>query len=82
MVSTLMYVLMGWIIVFAIKPLISNFPIEGIIWLAAGGIAYTMGAIIYGIKKIKFNHAIFHLFVLIASFCHFVSVFFYVLPGK
>jgi hemolysin III len=80
--STIMYVLMGWVIVFAIKPLIHNLPLEGLLWLFAGGISYTIGAILYSIKKIKFNHAIFHMFVLIGSFCHFMSVFFYVLPGE
>ena len=79
--STIMYVLMGWIIVFALKPLINNLPVEGLRWLVAGGIAYTAGAILYSIKKIKFNHAIFHVLVLTGSFCHFMSVFFYVLPG-
>ncbi len=82
LISTIMYVLMGWVIVFAIKPLINNLPLEGLLWLFAGGISYTIGAIIYSIKKIKFNHAIFHVFVLFGSFCHFMSVFFYVLPGE
>jgi hemolysin III len=82
LISTIMYVLMGWIIVFAIKPLIHNLPVEGLLWLVAGGIAYTIGAILYSIKKIKFNHAIFHVFVLTGSFCHFMSVFFYVLPSN
>ena len=77
--STLMYVFMGWIIIFAIKPLVNSFPPEGIFWLVAGGIAYTTGAVIYSIKKIKFNHAIFHLFVLLGSICHFIAVYFYVL---
>jgi hemolysin III len=81
LISTIMYVLMGWVIVFAIKPLINNLPLEGLLWLFAGGISYTIGAIIYSIKKIKFNHAIFHMFVLFGSFCHFISVFFYVLPS-
>lgn len=80
LVSTLMYVFMGWIIVFAIKPLMDNMSSEGLFWLFAGGVAYTTGAVIYGIKKIPFNHAAFHLFVLLGSFCHFVSVYFYVLP--
>jgi hemolysin III len=80
--STLMYVFMGWIIVFAISPLIENLPGEGLFWLIAGGVAYTTGAILYSIKKIKFNHAIFHVFVLLGSLCHFVSVYFYVLPGS
>lgn len=78
--STLMYVFMGWIIVFALKPLINSLAPDGLFWLVAGGVAYTTGAVIYSIKKIPFNHAIFHLFVLLGSFCHFVSVYFYVLP--
>ena len=80
LISTSMYVFMGWVIVFAIKPLINNLPPEGFLWLLAGGISYTLGAILYSIKKIKFNHAIFHMFVLTGSFCHFISVYFYVLP--
>ena len=82
LVSTLMYVFMGWIIVFAIKPLINNLSSDGLFWLVAGGMAYTTGAILYSIKKIKFNHSIFHLFVLVGSFCHFVAVYFYVLPTE
>jgi len=82
LISTIMYVLMGWIIVFAIKPLIANLPLEGILWLFAGGISYTVGAVIYSIKKIRFNHGIFHVFVLAGSFCHFMSVFLYVLPRE
>ena len=80
LISTLMYVFMGWIIVFAIKPVVNNLSLEGLLWLVAGGMSYTIGAIIYSIKKIKFNHAIFHVFVLMGSVCHFVSVFFYGLP--
>jgi len=76
LISTLMYVFMGWVIIFAIKPLINNLPLEGLFWLFAGGMAYTIGAILYSIKKIKFNHAIFHAFVLMGSFSHLVSVFF------
>jgi len=82
LISTIMYVLMGWVIVFAIKPLINNLPLEGLIWLLVGGISYTIGAILYSIKKIKFNHAIFHMFVLSGSFCQFMSVFFYVFPSE
>lgn len=77
--STLMYVFMGWIIIFAIKPLVNSLSPEGLFWLIAGGLAYTTGAVIYSIKKVHFNHAIFHLFVLLGSFCHFISVYFYVL---
>jgi len=79
--STLMYVFMGWLIVFAIKPLIHSLSAGGLRWLFAGGAAYTLGAVVYGIKQIRFNHAIFHLFVLVGSFCHFVSVYGYITAG-
>ena len=75
--STIMYVLMGWQIVFAINPLIDNFSTKGLQWLFAGGIFYTIGAILYSIKKIPFNHAIFHVFVLLGTLSHFVSIYFY-----
>jgi len=81
-ISTIAYVLMGWVIIFAIKPLIDSFPFEGLMWLFSGGIAYSLGAIFYSINKIRFNHVIFHVFVLLGSFCHFMAVFFYVLPAK
>lgn len=76
--STILYVAMGWLIVFAYKPLLIQLHADGVAWLFAGGIAYTIGAILYSIEKIPFNHAIFHLFVLLGSFCHFMSVYFYV----
>jgi len=76
--STIMYVAMGWLIVFAYTPLLENLHPKGIQWLFGGGIAYTVGAVLYSIKKIPYNHAIFHVFVLIGSFCHFMSIYFYV----
>ena len=81
-ISTIMYVFMGWIIVFAIGPLMDSLALEGLYWLIAGGVSYTVGAVFYSIKKIKFNHAIFHVFVLMGSFCHFMSVYYHVLPSK
>jgi hemolysin III len=77
--STLMYVFMGWLIIFAIKPLLAALPGEGTIWLFAGGISYTLGAVSYSIKKLPFGHAVFHLFVLAGSICHFVVVYNYIL---
>ncbi len=76
--STALYVLMGWLIVFAYNPLAENLPAAGLHWLIAGGIIYTLGAVIYAVKFIKFNHAIFHTFVMIGSFCHFIAVYCYV----
>ena len=82
LLSTIMYVLMGWIALLAFKPLVNALPLDGIMWVLAGGISYTVGAIIYSIKKIGFNHAIFHLFVLVGGFCHFMAVYFYILPTR
>lgn len=79
--STLMYVLMGWLMIFFVEPLIERFPPGGLAWLLAGGISYTLGALLYSIGRIPFNHALFHLLVLLGSICHFVAVFAYVLPA-
>jgi len=79
LLSTFMYILMGWVIVFAYRPLLDTLASRGLYWLLAGGVAYTIGALIYSIKKIPFNHAIFHLFVVAGTFCHFMTVYFYVL---
>lgn len=78
-ISTIAYVLMGWLIVFAMKPLVNNLPFEGLMWLLSGGVFYSVGALLYSLKKLKYNHAIFHIFVLLGSFSHFIAVFFYVL---
>ena len=75
--STMMYVLMGWQIILVIKPLIDSFSPEGLKLLFAGGVFYTIGALLYSIKKVKYNHAIFHVFVVLGSLCHFFSIYFY-----
>jgi hemolysin III len=80
--STLAYIFMGWMIIFVIKPLMDSLPTGGIVWLVAGGLAYTLGTIFYAWNKLPFNHAIWHLFVLAGSACHFFAVIFYVLPLK
>ena len=72
---------MGWIIVFAIKPLYDNLSSEGLWWLIGGGLSYTIGAVLFSLDRVKFNHAIFHIFVLFGTFCHYLSIYFYVLPG-
>jgi len=79
LLSTLMYIFMGWIIIIAVKPLMHNVSINGVAWLIGGGIAYTLGAVLYAIKSIKFNHAIFHVLVVVGSFCHFITVYYYLL---
>jgi hemolysin III len=75
--STIMYVLMGWQIIFAINPLLKKMSTEGLYLLVFGGVFYTIGAVLYSIKKIPYNHAIFHVFVLLGSFSHFLCVYFF-----
>ena len=66
--STALYLLMGWQIMFVINPLMERFSTEGLQLLFAGGVFYTIGAVLYSIKKLPYNHAIFHVFVLLAPF--------------
>ncbi|PCJ66307.1 MAG: hemolysin D [Bacteroidetes bacterium] len=79
--STWMYVFMGWMALFAIKPLLANLATSGLWWLLGGGIAYCIGAILYSLPhRVKYNHAKFHVFVLAGSFGHFMSIYCWVLP--
>ena len=75
--STIGYVLMGWVGFVLVKPLIDSLSTEALIYLLLGGISYTVGAVFYAIRKIPYNHAIFHVWVLIGSVFHFISIFFY-----
>ncbi len=76
--STIMYVLMGWLALFVVKPLISNLDSNGLYLLVAGGVIYTLGALIYSIKSLKYNHAVFHVFVMLGSLCHYWVIYRYV----
>ncbi|MCF7956918.1 MAG: hemolysin III family protein [Phycisphaerae bacterium] len=73
------YLTMGWLIVIAIKPVLTEVPPGGLLWLLAGGCSYTFGVVFYIWKSLPYHHAIWHLFVLGGSICHFFAVLFYVL---
>ncbi|MEI7900954.1 MAG: hemolysin III family protein [bacterium] len=77
--STLAYIGMGWIVVTAIKPLMDSLPMAGLAWLAVGGGLYTLGTVFYLWRLMPFHHAVWHLFVLAGTFCHFICVLFYVM---
>ncbi|MEP0367223.1 MAG: hemolysin III family protein [Cyclobacteriaceae bacterium] len=79
MISTIGYVLMGWVAVIAAKPLYENLETGGLLLLILGGVSYTVGAIFYAIDRLPYNHATFHFWVLAGSLLHFFSVFFYLL---
>lgn len=75
--SVVMYILMGWIIIFAIKPLINALSIKSLIFLIVGGLFYTVGVLFYALqsKGFKYSHSIWHLFVLAGSVFHFVMIY-------
>jgi len=79
LISTIAYVVMGSIVLIAIKPLIAGLPLAGLYWLIAGGVSYIVGAVLYMRTKMPFHHAIFHVFVLIGSLCHFAAIYWYVI---
>ena len=87
-VSSILYIGMGWLCVLAFVPIFHSLPRTGFGWLLAGGIIYTIGGIIYGLKLPLFNsrhrnfgsHEIFHVFVMLGSACHFIVMYFFVAP--
>jgi hemolysin III len=81
--TTLIYVIMGWVIVIALKPLVAVMPLDGIHWLAAGGIIYTIGGVVYTIKKPNLHpkfgfHELWHTMVLLGAACHYIAILRYV----
>jgi hemolysin III len=75
LLSTLVYLVMGWLVIVAIRPLMQALPVSGIWLLVAGGLCYTGGAVFYLAKRLPYHHAVWHLFVLAGSICHFFAVF-------
>ncbi|MDG1729369.1 MAG: hemolysin III family protein [Algibacter sp.] len=77
--STLLYLVMGWLIIFDFSNLAETIGNPGILFLFAGGLSYTVGIVFYAIQKIPFNHVIWHLFVLAGAICHFFMIYLYVI---
>ena len=74
LLSTLIYIAMGWLVLVAIKPMLDSLDTWTLSWLLAGGLSYTLGTYFYHRESIPYSHAIWHLFVIGGSVCHFVSV--------
>jgi hemolysin III len=73
-VSTALYLAMGWVVVFALGPLIERVPPAGLVWLVAGGLSYTVGAVVFLLDhRLRYAHFVWHLFVLGGSVCHFFA---------
>ena len=77
--STLLYLVMGWLVVFDFNVLAERIDTNGLLLLFAGGLAYTVGIVFYSINRIPYNHVIWHLFVLAGAICHYFMVLFYVI---
>jgi hemolysin III len=81
-ISTGIYLLMGWLIVIAAVPLGRSLSTHGLYWLFGGGLFYSLGAAVYSFEKLRYHHALWHLFVVGGSACHVFAVLFHVIPGK
>ena len=79
--SALVYLFQGWFIVFAARPLVHALGWHGVLWLAAGGLAYTLGIIFFALDRRPYFHAAWHLFVLAGSVAHYFAILFYVVPA-
>ena len=75
LVSTGLYVAMGWMAVLIIKPLASHMPNDVLYWIIVGGLSYTIGVVFYAWRKLQYGHAVWHLFVLTGTITHFFAVY-------
>ena len=73
--SMTLYLGMGWLVVVAFRPLLLNVPLHGLVWLVAGGLAYTGGVFFFVSKRRRYTHFVWHLFVLVGTACHFLAIF-------
>lgn len=79
--SSILYLVMGWLAIFVIKPIMAVLPLEAVRLIVLGGCSYTFGIIFFFTDKFySYFHTVWHLFVLIGSLCHFISIYFYILP--
>ncbi len=76
-ISTVIYVAMGWLVLIAVQPLWQRMPHQGFLWLLAGGLAYTGGVAFYAAKRVRYSHFVWHLCVLAGTTCHFFAVIWY-----
>lgn len=80
-VSTAIYAIQGWLAVFVARPLIHAIGWHATLWLAAGGLAYTLGIVFFALDRIRYFHAAWHIFVLAGSIAHYFAILFYLVPG-
>ena len=80
--SALVYLFQGWFVVFAFRPLLHAIGWHGIMWMGAGGLAYTLGIVFFALDRLRYFHATWHVFVLAGSVAHYFAILFYVVPPR
>lgn len=80
--SALVYLFQGWFVVFAVRPLAHALGWQGLMWLGAGGVAYTLGIVFFALDRLRYFHATWHLFVLAGSAAHYFAILYYVIPPR
>jgi hemolysin III len=80
--SATVYLMMGWCVVFGLRPLLHAISLNGMIWLAAGGLAYTLGILFFANDRLRYFHALWHVFVMGGSVAHYLAVLLYVVPPR
>jgi hemolysin III len=80
LLSVLLYLGMGWLVLVAIKPMVTSVPLPGLVLLLAGGLCYTLGLVFFVWRSLPYSHAVWHVFVLAGSICHFFAILLYVIP--
>jgi hemolysin III len=80
--SALVYLAQGWFVVVAVVPLVHALGWHGLLWLGAGGVAYTLGIVFFALDRLRYFHALWHLFVLAGSIAHYFAILFYVIPAR
>jgi hemolysin III len=76
--STILYLFMGWLVVIAADPLAAKMPIQGLLWLTAGGVSYTLGVVFFALdSRLRYGHLVWHLFVIAGTTCHYFAVLWY-----
>jgi hemolysin III len=81
-VSVLVYLFQGWVVVFAARPLLGAIGWHGMMWLGAGGLAYTLGIVFFAMDRLRYFHATWHVFVLAGSVAHYFAILYYVVPRR
>jgi hemolysin III len=80
--SALVYLFQGWFVVIVARPLLHAIGWHGILWLGAGGLAYTLGIVFFALDRLRYFHATWHIFVLAGSVAHYFAILFYVIPPR